>query len=112
MSHEERVWIAQCLCPSRHCIAALIGVFPHEAAATRGLAIPLRERITSMEEAGTMNPWCGICGARSASWRVEVGRTPYRSMAEAEGPLQQNEAEQALARAVLGTHRGKPPGRA
>jgi hypothetical protein len=106
---ERRVWIAQMLCPNRHCIAALIGEADDEAEAAR--VLPLQTAVDAMLAEGGINPWCGICGAERASWRAEWGRTRFRTMAEAEGPLQQNQRKQLVANALFGTHGQKPPGK-
>lgn len=106
-----RVWIAHCLCgPNRHAIAALAGEFETEAEASAGLLSKLRRLITELNGAGTLNPWCGICG--SLAWRYEVGVTRWRTMAEAETYLRRVEAENIAANLVYGTHGSKPPGSA
>jgi hypothetical protein len=91
---ERRVWIAQMLCgPNRHCIAALAGECDDEVEAGHQLGRPLWPRF----EALGANPWCAICGALKVKWRIELGRTPFKTMAEAEKSLKENAAEQLLA---------------
>jgi len=99
---ETRVWIAQCLCPDRHAILAASGEADSEPAAMSTIAWPLREAIEAALHTGVLNPWCGLCKAGSETWRYEVGRTRYRTMAEAENPLRENEAKQAATRAAFG----------
>lgn len=108
---ERRVWIAQLLCgPNRHCIAALVGEADDEQEAGLTLGRPLWPQVEELLAAGH-NPWCALCGARREGWRIELGRTPFKTMAEAEKPLRQNQADQALANALFGTHGPKPPGK-
>jgi hypothetical protein len=98
---EQRVWIAQCLCPQRHCIMALAGESDSKEAATN-IAWALREQIDEVLRTGLMNPWCGLCKAPEEDWRYEVGRTPFSTMEEAAPVLRKNEAEQAATRAAWG----------
>lgn len=106
-----RVWIAQCLCgPNRHAIVAAVAEADNQAAA-EAIRAELIASVASMRSASVLNPWCGICGASEAGWRYEIGRTPYRSMAEAQPALAHTEAENAAAAAVFGSHGPKPPGR-
>jgi hypothetical protein len=97
-----RVWIAQCLCPSRHAIMANAGEVDNEQEAAAEIQQPLREAIEEGLKIGAMNPWCGLCHAPADSWHYEVGRTRFRSMAEALPSLQKNEIEQAITRAAFG----------
>jgi hypothetical protein len=97
------VWIAQCLCPARHCIIAALKEADDLAHAEAVLLPPLRERLDTMLHSGEINPWCGLCLAPSTSWNYEVERTRYDSMSEAEAPLRQCEAEQAAVREAFAT---------
>jgi hypothetical protein len=99
---QKRVWIAQCLCPQRHAILAAGGEAEDHSAAEEALIKPLRTQVTRMIGSGTINPWCGLCKAPIESWRYEVGRTRFASMAEAEPHLRQNEREQAVVRRAFG----------
>lgn len=106
---ERRVWVAQLLCgDNRHMIAGLAGECDDEQDADRVLGRPLWPQV---ERLG-VNPWCAICGSPREKWRVELGRTVWKTMDEANKPLKQNASEQALANILLGTHGPKPPGRA
>lgn len=101
-----RVWIAQCLCPQRHCIVALSHECETRAQAER-LADLLRAAIAeTCGEGKDFNPWCSICGAKQETWHIEIGRTPYRSMAEAMPHLRRTEQENLATNALLGVHRG------
>jgi hypothetical protein len=106
MAAETRVWIAQCLCPQRHCIMAAYGVADSEEAASAEIAWPLREAVDEALQAGLLNPWCGICKAGSEMWRYEVGRTKFRTKEEAAPLLQRLEAAQAATRMVFGEREG------
>ena len=99
---EQRVWIAQCLCPQRHCVLAASGVADSEEAASTEIAWPFRGAVEEALQAGLLNPWCALCKAGCETWRYEVGRTRFSTMEEAAPLLQQIEAEQAATRAVWG----------
>lgn len=110
-NHERRVWIAQCLCPDRHCILAALGEADSPEDAETEVAAKLRRQVAELVKQGAINPWCAICGARQPSWRVETGRTRWRTLPEAEAdPLfQQLRAANDLTRAVFGDlHRTRP----
>jgi hypothetical protein len=110
---ERRVWIAQCLCPHRHCIAAVVGEADSQAEAENELIGKLKEGIDQLMAPGAGgNPWCGICGAERETWHNEVGRTRWRSMADAGGPIRDNQIRQLLTSAILGSHGPQKPGRA
>jgi hypothetical protein len=94
----SRVWLAQCLCPKRHAILAAAAEAEDQPTAQEAIVKPLRERITEMVKSGTINPWCGLCQSPVESWRYELGRTPYRSMQEAEPSLRAAESEQSVVR--------------
>jgi hypothetical protein len=92
------VWIVQCLCgPARHCIltAAQEAEQPHEAEAA------LRTALTNAIMQRTINPHCGLCGARVDGWVYEVGRSPHATLAEALPGLRASEAAQAATAARL-----------
>lgn len=104
-----RVYIAQCLCPDRHCILAAA----HEAespAAAEQLTETLRTAITELLTMGTLNPWCGLCGAKAESWHYELGSTAFATMDEAMPTLRQMQAEMLAAQAMFGDiHRTTKP---
>lgn len=91
---ETRVYLAQCLCPQRHCILAAASVATSPLAAQMSLAMTLRGTITKMLADGVLNPWCDLCEASSDTWTYEVGRTPYRTLAEAQPHLDASERAQ------------------
>jgi len=91
-SEDTRIRIVQCLCPSRHCIAA-IAYDPadrDDEAAIAGLRDMLGESIAS----GVLNPWCALCLSRQ--WHYEVGVTRFHSLEEARPHLMTAQAEQLL----------------
>lgn len=103
------VWICQCQCPERHCIAAAVNEATSEADARR-IRTELRRTILGWLKSGALNPWCAICGAKLATWRYELRRTRFATMAEAGPHLQRSEAENALANLVWGDlHRTQRP---
>jgi hypothetical protein len=97
-----RVWIAQCLCPQRHCILATAGEAENEAAAEATVAGPLRKQVAELLKSGEINPWCGLCNARAETWRYDLARSRFRSMEEAAPDLLRSEVEQAATRALWG----------
>jgi hypothetical protein len=100
------VWIAQCLCPARHAILAAAGECDSEAEAIKLVRAPLTETIADLLELQQLNPWCGLCNAHAETWIVELGRTRFATMAEAEPMLRQNEVSQQAARIVFGDMKG------
>ena len=55
-----------------------------------------------------LNPWCGLCRTRSDTWKFELARTRWRTMAEALPELNELEAENAVARALLDDRPERP----
>ena len=103
------VWITQCLCPQRHCIMATMGEAAGRAAARETIEAPLIERIAVKLATRELNPWCGLCGARSGTWKFELARTRWRTMTEAMPEAKQLEGEQVVTAALWGdVHREKP----
>jgi hypothetical protein len=93
------VWIAQCLCPDRHCIVAAADEAESRMAAEYILQV-LRRQVTDLVKNGTLNPYCGICEAPSAQWHYEVARTRFETLANAMPELRETEAENLVAAAV------------
>ncbi len=88
------IYLTQWLCASRHCSIALLWddqVDSQETMVEKGEAI-YRSRL--------VNRWCGICGGN-----VEPEHTPTRfaTLDEAQLELAPLEAENAVARDILGT---------
>jgi hypothetical protein len=105
----NRVWIAQCLCPQRHCIMAGADEAKSGAEAEQKVMRYLRETVEEWLARGTINPWCGLCGAPQESWTFELGRTRWATLEEALPEMRKSEAEQAATSAVWGDiHRSKP----
>jgi hypothetical protein len=63
---------------------------------------PLREALRDAISAGVLNPWCGLCKARSETFRYETARTPYGTLEEAEPYLRRAERDQLAAAALFG----------
>lgn len=104
-----QVWMTQCLCPQRHCILASAGEADSESTAETTIAAPLRERVAVMLATREMNPWCGLCGARPGTWRFELARTRWRTIAEAMPEIKRLEDEQKVIAALWGDlHRERP----
>jgi len=106
---ERRVWIAQCLCPSRHCIMAAADEADNEAAA-QAIKSRLRRQVVELLRSETINPWCGICDAKRPTWKYELGRTTFATMNEAAPHLVGLEVENAIVREMFGDlhKKGKP----
>lgn len=103
------VWICQCLCPDRHAMTAITGEAESEADAQR-IRTELRRKVIDFLKSGAMNPWCAMCGANRATWRYELRRTVWATMAEAEPHMRQAEAENLAANLVWGDlHRTTKP---
>ena len=106
---EPRVWIAQCLCPERHCILAAVDVAEDRRAAVMRISEPLRKAVHEGVSSGVMNPWCGLCGARRETWSIDLGRTAWSTLEEALPMIRQLEQQQAVTRALYGDlQRGRP----
>ena len=88
-----KVYIAQLLCPSRHCILAAAGEYASEADA-QVLAAAVRENFQSATEHGILDPWCGLCKSRKLA--VEVRATRFTSLEEAQPHLSANQTAQLL----------------
>lgn len=95
------VWIMQCLCPSRHCIVASCDLAESETEARQKLDEPTRAAVAELI-AGGVNPWCGLCGAKQDTWRYELGRTKFSTMAAAEPALREEEKRNAITRDLFG----------
>jgi hypothetical protein len=97
-----KVWICQCLCPQRHCIAATAAEAEDRDEAERTVEATLREELDGMFGRLGLNPWCGLCGAPRDRWVFELARTVWNSMAEAEPVLREAGLAQRVAAALLG----------
>jgi hypothetical protein len=105
---ERRVWIAQCLCPEMHCIMAAADEADSDADAET-IRAELRGQVTDLLKLRALNSWCGICGAKSATWKYELDRTRFRTMADAAQTLARLQLGNLAAAALFGDlHKGKP----
>ena len=93
------VYIAQLLCPERHCVIALAGLATSLAEAEADLKLKLLEGFGAACAAGLFNRECGICQSRDL--HVEVGQTKFRTIKDAQGPLEENARQQAATAAFL-----------
>jgi hypothetical protein len=103
------VWICQCLCPDRHTIIAAADEADSEANAG-AIRTTLRRQVLELLRTGAINPWCAICGAHRATWRYELARTKFQTMAEAAPELARTEAEN-MAENVIEAIPTAPPSR-
>jgi hypothetical protein len=103
---SARVWIAQCLCPQRHCILAAADEAAGESDARATILSPLRERVAMLIADRAINPRCGICGATAETWTYEVGRTRWATLVEAMPVLTSTEADMIATGAVFGEIQG------
>jgi hypothetical protein len=90
---ERRVYIAQLLCPQRHCILAAAEEFD-----TAEEAESLRKTLEGMfDERAAERPGikrCALC--QSTDFHIEIGRTTFRTIEEAKPVLFLEEARQYL----------------
>jgi purine-nucleoside phosphorylase len=92
------IYIAQCLCPSRHCIAAL-AFDPRDTtpeAATELLRMTIEDHIRRQ----VINPWCGLCHSRDFLYDAQPTR--FKSMDEAKPYLLELERRQLSLAALVG----------
>jgi len=90
-----KLWLAQLLCPQRHCILGLAYDLEEHTPAD------IEERFTLMlTMVGIMNPWCGIC--RSRTLHVEHGKLATDDWDEANAILREAEQANLATRAILG----------
>jgi hypothetical protein len=74
----------------------------NECDAEQKIAALLRKGVDAMLFAAELNPWCGLCRASAESWTYEVGRTRFRTLAEAALELHESQRAQAETAALLG----------
>jgi hypothetical protein len=104
----RRVWVAECLCPDRHCILAAFNLADNEVEAET-LKTVLRQQMDAALQSGAFNPWCAICGATQTTWKYEVVRTPYATLAEAQPHLTKVATENLITNMLFGDlHKGGP----
>jgi len=107
---SDRPKFAQCLCPKRHAILALM--FPASLSDEEALNLlkqavliaihPERYGPLVVEELKAkgvpvpFNPWCGLCGAKPDSWAYEVGFMKAQDWDDALKQAKQSEADQRV----------------
>lgn len=85
----EKVHIVQCLCPARHCFAAVLYQAP-----TTG-----EEAVAALTALATRGSHCGIGGSRQLIY--EDRETSYTDMAVAGAEMRRGQAEQLATRRFL-----------
>jgi hypothetical protein len=88
------LWLAQLLCPQRHCILALA----YDIEQTKPAEI--EERFIAVTAPGMLNPWCGICGSRNL--HIEHGKLRTDDWDEATALLKAVEGANLATRQLLG----------
>jgi hypothetical protein len=74
------IYIAQLLCPSRHCMIAAANRCDTQDEVDR-LAATTEEQFRQMVESQNVKPYCAICGSQTI--HVEAQRTRFATMDEA-----------------------------
>lgn len=92
-----RVHITQCLCPHRHCIAALAWEEPDYTPETA--IAKLRSAIEDAVAQKVIHYRCGIC--HSTDLTYEDGITKFESLSEAMNDISRSQEEQARTRRML-----------
>lgn len=100
------VWITQCVCPARHCIAASFGEAEDQGVAVREIKRPLISAVRVALQAREINPWCGLCEATHETWDYELKRTRFQTMEEAKPEMERMAAEQAITRSAWASKQG------
>lgn len=100
----QAVWIAQCLCPERHCVLAAAAVAA-SAEEAQTIAAALKKTVAETVANGIIDPWCGLCLAPRESWHIEVARTRWRDLADARAALEECEREQRQTAVLWGKKR-------
>lgn len=88
------LWLAQYLCPQRHCILALAYDIEEMKPAE------IEEKLNAAMASKVINPWCGICKSREL--HIEHGKIFTDDWEEALVMLKANEAAQLATRQILG----------
>jgi len=96
---DQYVYLAQLLCPERHCILAFAGQYDSLEAAQGELQARVQEAFDVAVGRKLFNPWCGIC--HSERLHIEVGRTNFRTIEEAMPTLQASALAQIAAAEYL-----------
>ena len=104
-----RVRVAQCLCPNRHAIMALVFTSETITDASAIEALRAAVRLALNGEAGVLglavkklNAWCGICGKDGGTWLYEIEWSKeFDSLEAAEHAIHELQTAQAVSRALL-----------
>jgi hypothetical protein len=86
------IHIVQMLCPQRHCILGL--AYDDKLNSSEEIQGMLKAQTDDWVQKKIINPWCGICRAPYADWRMEDGKTVFQTIEEARGPLKELERRQ------------------
>jgi len=93
-----RVYIAQVLCPNRHCIIGVAKEYETEEEAQELLA-EAHNRHQTMLRTRMINDYCGICLSKTVV--IELGLLKAKTMEEAEPVLKELERRQAATAAFF-----------
>ncbi len=85
-----KVWLAQLKCPNNHCVMALAGEI--EDADTDRLVIKLHSGFDELVERRGIHRECRIC--KSTTLHVEVNKTRFNSLDEAQPALIESQRQQ------------------
>jgi hypothetical protein len=102
MSYDPQVYIAQLLCPSRHCVIGVADVCETEEQ-VEGLRAKLQAGFDQMCESKVLNRRCDLCN--STALHIEVGRTEFKTLEQAKPFLLANEAAQRATAAMIKAQR-------
>jgi hypothetical protein len=94
----KKVYIAQLMCPERHCVVGMAGEFESQQEAEPALSHLLGLMFGEMVRGGVKEE-CGLCHATRL--RVEVAPSRFRTMEEATPVLRELEERQRLTREFL-----------
>ena len=91
------VFLVHCLCPQGHSLLTVAV----EGTEARAVEADIRATILTMIEAGTCAPQCVRCQAPAQTWTTEVIPTHFRTLAEAEAVLREQERHQRVTAALV-----------
>jgi len=89
----KHVYLAQLKCPTNHCVLAAADEYEDDEA-SKALGVILEQTFIDLVAKNPGMGLCVLCGARV--FEVTIGRTPYRTMAEAMPTLKYLEHRQRL----------------
>jgi hypothetical protein len=101
-----KVYIAQLLCPKRHCIVALAFEMTAEEE-PRDFKKETADTLWRAFAAGAFNQWCAICRAPMVDWHAEVDVTGFASLEEARPHLKHIQESQMITRAIIDATKAK-----